>query len=109
MLSKADSSVVVLIQSKSGLTSGQIARLFDVPERSVRLWASGGNMDSHNYKAASRLLSKVQSLAGQTPEARRKEILMPGKFGVSLFDQWRKYFQDKSLVVNPSKGGNNVE
>jgi hypothetical protein len=91
-----------LIMSESGFSWGQLARLLDVPERRVRLWASGANMHSDSYRAAKELLFNLNVLGEQTPEDRQKTIFMPGESGKSLFDQWREDFQDKSYLINPS-------
>lgn len=99
---ESTASLVARLRSESGLTWEQLARIFNVSRRAVHLWASGGNMNSHNQEIALDLFRKVQSIDADSAESRRQQILMPQPDGTSLYDEWKSTERTTSALVNPA-------
>lgn len=67
----------------SGLSAGQVARLFGTVSRSVHGWAQGAVLPEHHQRRAEHLLATIRPL-GDTP-ARRRQALLDSSAGPSPF------------------------
>jgi DNA-binding transcriptional regulator YiaG len=84
----------------SGLTWDQVARMFGVSRRSVHLWAAGGRMSSSNEETLARLTSTLVALQGETPDARRHELLRTPDAGLSVMDAARRSHASNDDDIN---------
>jgi DNA-binding transcriptional regulator YiaG len=74
------------LRDLSGLTAGQVGRLFGVSRRSINHWMAGKVMSPVHEERLSRLLLIVRGLQGSTPEERRARLL-DSSAGPSLFHE----------------------
>jgi hypothetical protein len=82
------SQQIRILRDFSGLTWGQLARLFAVDRRSLHMWANGGRLNARNAELLAEALSIVRSVATRAgdPAATRAALLAQGLEG-SIFDQ----------------------
>jgi hypothetical protein len=79
-------SSVLQLRNLSGLTWGQLAKLFGVSRRAIHLWASGGRMNSAHSERLNEILSVVRGIETDTGEQRREILLAPQADGRSLYE-----------------------
>jgi DNA-binding transcriptional regulator YiaG len=75
------------LRDLSGLTAGQIGRLFGVSRRSINHWLAGKVMSPVHEERLSQILLVVRGLDGSTPDQRRARLL-DSSTGVSLFHRF---------------------
>jgi hypothetical protein len=85
---ESTSQQIRMLRDFSGLTWGQLARLFAVDRRSLHMWANGGRLNARNAELLAEALRIVRSVAigAGSPEATRAALLAQGAEG-SIFDQ----------------------
>jgi DNA-binding transcriptional regulator YiaG len=77
------------VREISGMTWDQIAKLFGVSRRAVHHWASGDNMNAHNYEFLAAIGSTLDQLSGDGP-AEKKAQLFQTRPGGSIYETLRK-------------------
>jgi len=90
---------VIQLHDESGLTWGQIAKLFSVSRRAVHAWAAGGRMNTRNMELLALLLTAIQRIPAPDPEARRVHLMAPRGSSPSLFDELRQLGRTDDAVV----------
>ena len=85
---ESTSQQIRMLRDFSGLTWGQLARLFAVDRRSLHMWANGGRLNARNAELLAEALRIVRSVAIRAggPEATRAALLAQGVEG-SIFEQ----------------------
>lgn len=77
------SGAVISLKARSGLTWGELARLFGVSRRSVHNWATGGRMNAKHAERLDVLASAIDE--HEAPEEVRVRLMTPGDDGATLF------------------------
>lgn len=75
------------LHDRSGLTWGELARLFGVSRRSLHFWVSNGRMSAAHVRKLHELESLVSQLAADDAEETRAALLAP-RGGSSLFEEF---------------------
>jgi transcriptional regulator with XRE-family HTH domain len=91
------------LKSLSGLTTGQIARLFGVSSRMIDRWIKGTPMSTYNKDRLLTLLSVVKSFPGTSEDRRR--VLLRSSSGMSIFHQQVKLVTTDQQLQFEFQGG----
>jgi hypothetical protein len=85
---QSTSQQIRMLHDLSGLTWGQLARLFAVDRRSLHMWATGSRLNARNAELLAETLRIVRSIAitAGGPAATRAALLAQRREG-SMFDQ----------------------
>lgn len=86
---RSDREEVRWVKENSGLTWGQLARVFGVSQRAVHLWANGGRMNETNARVLREFASIVSDVARPSSDETRAALLTAGADGFSAVDRFK--------------------